>query len=46
MSAGLVKVLADAEKEVPSFVTEAANENPADEEGSTAAAEDGGDDDW
>merc|ERR1719230_2060456 len=31
MSAGLVKVLADAEKEVPSYLTDAANENPADE---------------
>jgi len=45
ISAGLVKVLADAEKEVPSYLTESANENPADEEGG-AAVEDGGDDDW
>jgi len=45
MAAGLVKVLADAQKEVPDFVATAASENPAEEEGE-AAGDDGGDDEW
>ena len=45
MAAGLVKVLADAQKEVPDFVATAASENPAEEEGE-ANGDDGGDDDW
>ena len=45
MAAGLVKVLAAAQRDIPDFVASAADENPAEEEGGKDDA--GGDDeDW
>ena len=43
MSAQLVKILTDANKEVPAFVASAAEENPADDVGGDAG---GDDEDW
>ena len=45
MSAGLVKVLAAAQRDIPDFVASAAEENPAEEDGGgTEQAAD--DDEW
>ena len=45
MAAGLVKVLAAAQRDIPDFVASAADENPAEDEGGKDDA--GGDDeDW
>ena len=47
MSAGLVKVLAAAKREIPDFVASAAEENPADDDDEGGKDDAGGDDeDW
>ena len=47
MSAGLVKVLAAAQRDIPDFVAAAAKENPAEEDGGgDDAGADGDDEDW
>ena len=46
MSAGLVKVLAAAQRDIPDFIASAAEENPAEEDGGGNDEAGADDEDW